>query len=107
MTDNPIEELASLDRLVHDPSRLAILTTLEACESADFTFLCSITGLTKGNLATHISKLEGAGLVSVHKAIFENKPNTSYQITESGRAAIAAHWERLDSLRRRAHKWLP
>jgi hypothetical protein len=46
----PFEHLAALNRLVHDPSRLAILTALSACEKADFTFLLNVTGLTKGNL---------------------------------------------------------
>ena len=44
------EDIANLDRLIHDPSRLAILTALSACESADFIFLRRLTGMTAGNL---------------------------------------------------------
>ena len=46
----PFEHLASFNRLVHEPARLAILTALAACEKADFVFLRNLTGLTKGNL---------------------------------------------------------
>ncbi|MEX1127939.1 MAG: transcriptional regulator [Vicinamibacterales bacterium] len=68
----PFEHLAALNRLVHEPSRLAILTALSACEKADFLFLLNITGLTKGNLSSHLSKLEQAGLVTIEKK-FEGK----------------------------------
>jgi|SRR5687767_9041766 DNA-binding transcriptional ArsR family regulator len=67
MTPTPFERLASFDRLVHEPARLAILTALSACEKADFVFLRSLTRLTKGNLSSHLSKLEHAGLVSLEK----------------------------------------
>ena len=61
----PFEEMSTLDRVVHEPARLAILTALAACRSADFLFLQSLTGLTKGNLSGHLAKLERAGLVGV------------------------------------------
>jgi hypothetical protein len=51
MSPTPFEEIAGLDRLLHKPARLAILTALSACERADFLFLQHITGLTKGNLS--------------------------------------------------------
>ncbi|MBW8877878.1 MAG: transcriptional regulator [Acidobacteria bacterium] len=58
MSTTPFEQLANLDRRVHDPARLAILTALSACERADFLFLLRITSLTKGNLSSHLSTLE-------------------------------------------------
>ena len=61
----PFEHLASVNRLVHEPARLAILTALSACDKADFVFLVNVTGLTKGNLSSHLSKLEQAGLVEI------------------------------------------
>ena len=54
------EELV-LDRLIHEPGRLAILTVLSSVTDADFVFLLRATGLTKGNLSSHLSKLEDAG----------------------------------------------
>ena len=56
------EELV-LDRLIHEPGRLAILTVLSSVTDADFVFLLRATGLTKGNLSSHLSRLEDAGLV--------------------------------------------
>ena len=105
MSSSPFEELAALDRLVHDPSRLAILTTLEACETADFTFLQHTTGLTKGNLSAHVAKLEEAGLVEVHKGYVGKKPNTSLRLTSQGSQAVEEHWSRLDHLRKQARGW--
>jgi DNA-binding transcriptional ArsR family regulator len=71
MSATPFEQLANLDRMVHDPARLAILTALSACERADFLFLQRITGLTKGNLSSHLSKLEEAGLVEIGRQLLE------------------------------------
>jgi len=60
---SPFEEITNLDRLVHEPARLAILTALDACRHADFMYLQSLTGLAKGNLSQHLAKLEAAGPV--------------------------------------------
>jgi DNA-binding transcriptional ArsR family regulator len=57
------EELASLDRLIHEPARLSIMTALSVVQSADFTSLQRITGLSAGNLSNHLAKLEEGRLV--------------------------------------------
>jgi DNA-binding transcriptional ArsR family regulator len=103
----PFEELAELDRLVHEPARLAILTALAACRSADFLYLQRLTGLTKGNLSSHIAKLEAAGLVHVDKTYERKIPLTRLSLTNTGRGGIEQHWRRLDGLRRRANRWQP
>ncbi len=95
----PRDELA-LDRLVHEPGRLAILTVLSSAASADFTFIERVTGLTKGNLSSHLSKLEDAGLVAIEKRFVRRRPNTSVSLTPLGRERIADHWDRLERLRR-------
>jgi DNA-binding MarR family transcriptional regulator len=97
-----VEELASLDRLVHEPARLAILTVLSACASADFLYLQRATGLTKGNLSSHLSRLEEAGLVSISKAFARKMPVTTASLTANGRERVDAHWSRLNDLRGRA-----
>jgi DNA-binding MarR family transcriptional regulator len=102
----PFEELADLDRLVHEPARLAILTALSACQSADFTYLQTITGLSRGNLSSHLSRLEASDLVSVEKSFAGRKPRTTVAITRSGRARIEGHWESLADLRRRSRRWV-
>jgi DNA-binding transcriptional ArsR family regulator len=106
MTDL-FEEIASLDKLIHEPARLAILTALSACESADFLFLGRLTGLSKGNLSSHLSKLEDAGLVQIDKQFIGKKPNTLVSLTENGRIAINKHWQQLNNLRNSAQSWQP
>lgn len=91
-----------LDRLVHEPGRLAILTVLSSVTDADFVFLQRATGLTKGNLSSHLTKLEEAGLVAIEKRFVRKKPNTNVALTEVGRVRIAQHWVQLDHLRRLA-----
>ena len=88
------DELA-LDKLVHEPGRLAVLTVLSSVQDADFLFLQRATGLTKGNLSSHLAKLEDAGLVAIEKRFIRKKPNTSVSITPTGRERIARHWEQL------------
>jgi len=101
----PFEELAGLDRLVHEPARLAILTVLSACRSADFLFLQRLTGLTKGNLSSHLAKLEGAGLVRIDKQFVGKLPRTEVSLTDAGREAVGRHWAQLEKLRRDAQGW--
>jgi DNA-binding transcriptional ArsR family regulator len=94
----PSEELV-LDRLIHEPGRLAILTVLSSVRSADFVFLQRTTGLTKGNLSSHLTKLEDAGLVAIEKRFVRKKPNTNVALTAAGTTRIAEHWERLERLK--------
>jgi DNA-binding transcriptional ArsR family regulator len=95
----PFEELANLDKLLHEPSRLAIMTALTACSSADFTFLLQLTGLSKGNLSSHLAKLEEGGLVLIEKRFVGKTPNTLVSLTQPGQEAITLHWLLLDKLR--------
>jgi DNA-binding MarR family transcriptional regulator len=104
---NPFEELATLDRLVHDPARLSILSALAACKSADFLFLQRLTALTGGNLSGHLAKLEEAGLVQIQKRFIERRPNTQVSLTSKGRATLERHWQQLESLRKSAQEWKP
>lgn len=78
----------SIDKLIHEPARLNIMTTLYVIESADFLFLMRRTGLTFGNLSAHMSKLEQAGYIEVIKKFIGKKPHTMLRITEKGRQAF-------------------
>jgi DNA-binding MarR family transcriptional regulator len=80
--------IADLDRLVHEPARMAIMALLYVIESADFTFLMNQTGLTWGNLSAHMSKLEEAGYLEVEKSFKGKRPNTTLRLTPQGRAAF-------------------
>jgi DNA-binding MarR family transcriptional regulator len=103
--ENPFEELAGLDRLIHEPARLAILTALASCKSADFLFLQRLTGLSGGNLSSHIAKLEESGLVRVEKKFVDKRPNTRIEISDQGRKAVREHWKKLDQLGDKAREW--
>jgi DNA-binding MarR family transcriptional regulator len=105
--ERPYEELANLDRLIHDPARLSILTVLQNSTFADFLFLQKVTGLTPGNLSGHLSKLEEGKLVKVEKQFIGKKPHTLVQLTEKGRKAIDQHWKHLEALHKGAQHWKP
>jgi len=86
---NPIRQaLGNLDRLVHEPARLMIMACLYVVESCDFTFLSNQTGLTHGNLSSHMSKLETAGYIEIEKEFVDRKPHTMLRLTEDGRSAF-------------------
>jgi DNA-binding MarR family transcriptional regulator len=93
-----------LDRLIHEPGRLAILTVLSSVKAADFVFLQRTTGLTKGNLSSHLTKLEEAGLVAIEKRFVLKKPNTNVALTPVGRERIARHWDQLERMKNLAER---
>jgi DNA-binding MarR family transcriptional regulator len=93
-----IEELAGLDRRIHEPARLAVLTILSSCTSADFLFLQRLTGLTTGNLSSHLAKLEEGGFIEIKKAFNGKIPRTRIRLTDMGRGAIDRHWQLLERL---------
>jgi DNA-binding transcriptional ArsR family regulator len=83
-----IPRLAEIDRVIHEPGRLMIVALLAAVEEADFQYLRQTTGLTQGNLSTHLSKLEAAGYVSVEKTFRGKYPLTLCRLTERGSEAL-------------------
>jgi DNA-binding transcriptional ArsR family regulator len=83
-----LQTLLDVDRLVHEPARLAILTVLASAEEVQFKFLEEALGLTRGNLSSHVSKLEEAGYLTVAKSFDGKLPVTSYRITARGRKAL-------------------
>jgi DNA-binding MarR family transcriptional regulator len=87
--------LAEIDRLVHEPARLAVMALLYVVESADFTFVMNQTGLSWGNLSAHLSKLEEAGYLEVEKSFKGRRPNTSLRLTAAGRTALQEYRRRL------------
>jgi len=86
-----LRELTEVDRLIHEPARMAIMAVLFGVESADFKFLLNMTGLTKGNLSRHASRLEEAGYVAIEKRFRGKIPYTEYSLTEKGREAFEAY----------------
>lgn len=83
-----LRSLTGVDRLVHEPSRAVILAILAAVDSADFLYLQRETGLTRGNLSAHLSKLEEAGYVNIEKTYRGKIPMTLCRMTKTGQAAF-------------------
>lgn len=77
-----------IDKLIHEPARLQIMTHLYVVEEADFIFLMRKTGLTWGNLSSHMTKLEDAGYIEVQKEFLVKKPHTILKLTPFGRTAF-------------------
>jgi DNA-binding MarR family transcriptional regulator len=103
MTDRADEQesphpVAAIDPVIHAPSRLLVLVHLYVVESVDYVFLKNQTGLTWGNLNTHIGKLEDAGYVEVEKSFKGKKPHTMIRLTEPGRTAFRKYKESLQSV---------
>jgi DNA-binding MarR family transcriptional regulator len=89
------QPLANFDKLIHEPARLLILTNLFVIESADFTYIMRQTGLTWGNLSSHMTKLEDAGYIKVTKTFKGKKPNTMMQLTQKGRKAFKSYRQQM------------
>ena len=96
MSDD-LRNLTELDRLIHEPARLLIVTILSTVESADFLFLQRETGLTKGNLSAHLSKLEEAGYVSIEKTFKGKLPLTVCKLTDSGQQAFDGYRQQMQN----------
>ena len=77
-----------IDKLIHEPARLLLMAHLYVVEKADFTYLMHQTGLTWGNLSSHMSKLEEGGYIEVIKSFQDKRPNTMLALTKQGRAAF-------------------
>lgn len=89
--NHELRSLTELDRLIHEPARLLIVTILSTVASADFLFLQRETGLTKGNLSAHLSKLEEAGYVKIEKTFKGKLPLTVCKLTSAGQKALAQY----------------
>ena len=94
MPKNP-SNLKNIDRLIHEPTRLMIMTQLYVIESADFLFLQHQLQMTPGNLSSHLSKLEDAGYVEIVKEFIERKPHTALKLTKKGRSAFKQYQKNL------------
>lgn len=94
MSDD-LRRVTELDRLIHEPARLLIVTILSTVESADFLFLQRETELTKGNLSAHLRKLEDAGYVKIQKTFKGKLPLTICKLTAAGTKAVTEYRQQL------------
>ncbi|NOZ78719.1 MAG: transcriptional regulator [Acidobacteria bacterium] len=92
MNQRPLPEI---DTVVHAPARLKIIAALSVLEEADFLYLLHATELTKGNLSTHLAKLEEAGYVEIEKTYRGKRPLTLCRLTPAGREAFELYRRRM------------
>jgi DNA-binding MarR family transcriptional regulator len=86
--DENLRAMVNVDRMIHEPSRLVIVAILYFVESVDFLYLLHETQMTKGNLSSHLAKLEESGYVEIEKTYRGKVPLTICRLTKSGRAAF-------------------
>jgi len=87
--------LTDFDRILHAPARLTIVAILSSIKEADFLYLLNESGLTKGNLSTHLSKLEESGYIEIEKTYRGKIPLTLCRLTEAGRTAFDQYRKKL------------
>jgi DNA-binding MarR family transcriptional regulator len=98
MNESLHTSLRNVDRLLHEPARLMIVTTLYPLEKADFLYLLRECGLTKGNLSAHLMKLEEAGYVEIEKTFRGKLPLTLIKLTQQGRNALTEYRKTLQEI---------
>jgi len=93
---NPqIRTIAELDRVIHEPGRLMIVALLFAVERSDFLYLQHETGMNKGTLSSHLSRLEDSGYIEIAKTYRGKVPQTLVRLTAAGRKAFEEYRRRL------------
>jgi DNA-binding MarR family transcriptional regulator len=97
-TPNSISEIMNINRMVHSPARLAILTYLFVVEKGDAVYLLNQTGLTWGNLSANVTKLQETGYIEVSKEFKDKKPHTLLKLTDKGRKAFQAYQDQMKGL---------
>jgi len=84
-----------IDLVVHAPARLAIMGILYVAKEADFLFLERQTGLTRGNLSTHLARLESSGYIVIEKKFEGRMPHTLLRLTKAGRNALRKYRQQM------------
>jgi DNA-binding transcriptional ArsR family regulator len=90
--------VTDLDRMIHEPARLLLVALLASVKEADFLWLQRESGLTKGNLSSHLVRLEEAGYVAVQKTFKGKIPLTVLRLTRTGKSAFDVYKKQLNGL---------
>ncbi len=93
-----IQHATAVDRLIHEPSRMLIMAILFAGGQVSFLYLLRETGLTKGNLSNHLSRLEQGGYIRIKKSFRGKVPQTLLSITPEGKSAFQTYRKQLKIL---------
>ncbi len=92
-----LRAISELDRVIHEPGRMMIVALLAAVKECDYLFVLRETELSKGNLSSHLIKLEAAGYVEIQKTFRGKMPQTLLRLTPAGRSAFNAYRKRLNA----------
>lgn len=90
--------MTDLDRVIHEPARLRLVALLAGVKEADFLWLQRESGLTKGNLSSHLGRLEEAGYVEVAKTFKGKIPLTVLRLTPTGKTAFDVYKKKMNGL---------
>ncbi|HEY3421159.1 MAG TPA: transcriptional regulator [Methanomassiliicoccales archaeon] len=96
--DDLYSSFSGIDRVIHEPSRMHIMVVLSEVDTADYAFLMNQTGMTWGNISSHLSKLETAGYVRIDKEFVGKKPHTLVSITDEGKNQLRRYRFEMDGL---------
>ncbi|NCC51254.1 MAG: ArsR family transcriptional regulator [Spartobacteria bacterium] len=100
MNDNPY---SALERLFHEPHRLAIMSALcRSGQGQSFNQLKNECGLTDGNLSRHLKTLGDAGIVLIQKSFIGTKPHTTVYATDEGREHFVSYLRALEEVLKQA-----
>jgi len=83
-----LRAISELDRMIHEPGRLMIVSLLWPVKECDFLYLLNATEMNKGNLSSHLARLEEAGYVEIEKTYRGKVPLTLLRLTRAGRTAF-------------------
>ena len=92
------EEPSDVDRLIHEPMRLGIMSALVVNDSLSFSDLKGVLSATDGNLSVHARRLEEAGYVACSKGFEGRMPRTEYKLTPTGRKALDCYLDHMEAL---------
>lgn len=100
-----LKGLLATDRLIHEPSRLAILSYLDVVTEADFMSLVHHTGISRGNLTIQLDKLEEGGLIQTERVIRHRRTRRTARLTQQGKGIINDYWKWMETFRDRLGEW--
>jgi DNA-binding MarR family transcriptional regulator len=96
--NDAVRTIGTVDRLIHEPGRLMLVALLYVIEGADFLYLLNESGMTKGNLSSHLAKLEQAGYIEIVKSFRGKVPHTLVRLTTEGRGAFERYRAQLKTI---------
>ncbi len=96
--DSFLPNVDEVDKVIHESARLLIVANLSLVECADFLFIMHQTGLSFGNLSSHMKKLEEVGYIEVQKEFVNRRPKTMLKLTSQGKKAFENYRQQMKKI---------